>query len=120
MCYGNTKLYPSLRTAYLYIREHLKKLVKEVRTDLKALYIKGYDVVSLTKLVYPEIRVVREDEEEWSFTAADFQNVELPLFHRIIFILRRETNKPQSKTLALEAIQRHLKATILLAHLYDF
>ena len=64
--------------------------------------------------------MVREDNEEWIFIEAYFQNVELSLFHGIVFILRRDTIRPQPHTLALEDIQRHFRATMLQAYLYNF
>ena len=57
--------------------------------------------------------------KDWVFTKANFQNVELSLFHRIIFLLKREPIRPISHTLALEDINRHFRATLVQAYLYD-
>ena len=108
-----------LRTAYLWMREHHKKPIEKVKTDLKVLKIKKYDVCQMSNMEYPEITVVREYGRDWVFTEADFQYVELSLFHRIIFLLKREPIRPRSHTLALEAINRYFRATLIQAYLYD-
>ena len=119
VCYGITAMRDHLKTAYLWMREHHKKPIEEVKTDLKVVKVKKYDVCHMSKMEYPKIIVVREDGKYWTFTEADFQNVELSLFHKIIFLLKRESFRPRSHTLALEAINRHFRATLIQAYLYD-
>ena len=79
-----------------------------------------YDVCHMSKTEYLEITVVREDGKDWVFMEADFQNVELSLFLRIIFFLKKEPVRPRSYTLALEAIIRHFRETLIQDYLYDF
>ena len=102
-----------LKTAYLRMKEHHKKPVEEVKTDLKVLSVKKYDVCHMSNMEYPEITVIREDGNKWVFTEADFQNIELSMCHRIIFMLKRATNRPISHTLTLEAINRHFRTTMI-------
>ena len=119
VCYGITNMRDDLKTTYLWMREHHKKPVEEVKTDLKVLKVKKYDVCHMSRMEYPEITVETEDGKDWVFTEADFWNVELSLFHRIIFLLKREPNRARSHTLGLEDINRHFRATLVQAYLYD-
>ena len=102
-----------MKTAYLWMREHHKKPIEEVKTDLKVVKMKKYEVCHMSRMEYPEITVEIEDGRDWVFIEADFQNVELSLFHRIIFLLKREPIRPRSHTLTLEAINRHFRATLI-------
>jgi hypothetical protein len=103
----------------MWMRQHHKKPIEEVKTDFKMVKVKKYEVCHMSKMEYPEITIERTDGRDWVFTEADFQNVELEVFHRIIFLLKREPIRPRSLTLTLEAINRHFRATLIQAYLYD-
>ncbi|KAJ9544109.1 LOW QUALITY PROTEIN: hypothetical protein OSB04_023816 [Centaurea solstitialis] len=60
------------------------------------------------------------DKKEYVITEADFQNVELDVFLKIFDDLRRKIFRTEEEVIALVAVARHLKASITLAHLYDF
>ena len=115
VCYRITNMRDDLKTTYLWMREHHKKPVEEVKTDLKVLKVKKYDVCYMSKMEYLEIIVEREYGKDWVFTEAYFQNVELSLLHRIIFSLKKELIRPRSHTLTLEAINRNFRATLIQA-----
>ena len=102
------------------MRRNRKKDVAEVRTNLKVKKIEKFDLIKFNCILYPEITVIREDDREWAFTEADFPNVEPLLFRDIILMLRRDTNRPLEKIMAMEAIIRHLEITLVIAHLYEF
>ena len=74
---------------------------------------KKYEVCHMSRMKYPEITIEREDGIDWVFTEADFQNLELSLFHRIIVLLKREPIRLRSHTFALEDINRHFRATLI-------
>ena len=115
VCYGITTMRDDLKTAYMWM-----KPIEEVKTDLKMVKVKNYEVCHMSKMEYPEITIERADGIDWTFTEADFQNVELEVFHRIIFLLKRAPIRPRPHILALEAIKRHFRATLIQAYLYDF
>ena len=119
VCYGIIAMRDDLKTAYLWMREPHKNPFEEVKTDLKVLKVKKYDVCHMSTMEYPEITMKREYGKDSVFIEADFQNVELSLFNRIIFLLKREPIRPRSHTLALEAINRHFRTTLIQAYLYD-
>ena len=104
-----------LKTTYMWMRQHHKKPVEEVKADMKVVKVKKYDVCHMSRMKYQEVTVERENGRDWVFTEVDFQNVELELFHRIIFLLKREPIRPRSHTLTLEAINRHFRATLIQA-----
>jgi hypothetical protein len=118
--YGVQNMPEEKKIAYYYMRRNRKKEVSEVRTNLKVKKVVKFDLIKFTCILYPEITVLREDDREWVFTEADFPNVEPLLLRDIIFSLRRDTNRPLEKTMAMEAIMRHLEVTAVIAHLYDF
>ena len=89
--------------------QHHKKRIEEVKTDLKIVKVKKYEVCHMSRMEYPEITIKREYGRDWVFTEVEFQNVELEVFHRIIFLLKREPIRPRSHTLTLEAINRHFR-----------
>ena len=99
VCYGITTMRDDLKTTYMWMREHYKNPIEEVKTYLKVVKVKKYDVCHMSRMEYPEITVEREDGRDWVFTEGDFQNVELSLFHIIVFMLKRETNRPWSDTI---------------------
>jgi len=49
-----------LKTAYLWMREHHKKPIEEVKTYLKVLKVKKYDVSHMSRMEYPEITMEKK------------------------------------------------------------
>jgi len=79
-----------LKTAYMWMRQHHKKPVEGVKTDLKVVKVKKYDVCHMSRMKYPEITVEIEDGRDWVFTEIDFQNVELEFFsHNHLLVEKR-------------------------------
>jgi len=68
VCYGITTMRDDLKTAYLWMREHHKKPIEKVKTDLKVLKVKNYDVCHMSRIEYLEITVEREDGRDSVFT----------------------------------------------------
>lgn len=104
---------------YCYMRKHKMKPIGQVKTKLKCKKVIKIEAERILRVWYPVFTILREDDKIWTFSEAEFPNIELNIFHSIVFMLRRETVRPRDNMLGLNAVYRHLKTSILWAYVTD-
>ncbi|KAJ9552835.1 hypothetical protein OSB04_016880 [Centaurea solstitialis] len=82
--------------------------------------VKSYKTNKLSAYFYPVITFTRDDGKEYGITEADFQDVSFDVIFGILYDLKGKAFRSEEEIIALTAIVRHIKASISLAHLYDF
>lgn len=68
---------------------------------------------------FPIFTVTRQDGQDWTFSEADFKNMELDDFPDILNDLKNKTIRPLPVTKALDAVKRFMKCAIKLAYITD-
>ncbi|KAJ9544982.1 hypothetical protein OSB04_024689 [Centaurea solstitialis] len=118
--YGIENLKEELRREYVHIRKVNKQRREELASDYKFASVKSYKTNKLSSYFYPVITFTRDDGKEYVITEADFQDVSFDVIFGILYDLKGKAFRLEDEIIALTAIVRHIKASISLAHLYDF
>ncbi|KAJ9561589.1 hypothetical protein OSB04_006749 [Centaurea solstitialis] len=82
--------------------------------------VKSYKTNRLSAYWYPVITFTRDDGKDYVITEADFQDVSFDVIFGILYDLKGKAFRTEEEIIALTTIVRHVKASISLAHLYDF
>ncbi|KAJ9544703.1 hypothetical protein OSB04_024410 [Centaurea solstitialis] len=118
--YGIENLKEELRREYIYMRKVNKKRKEVLVSDYKFVAVKSYKTNKLSAYFYPVITFTRDDGKEYVITEADFQDASFDVIFGILYDLKGKAFRSEEEIIALTAIVRHVKASISLAHLYDF
>ncbi|KAJ9538026.1 hypothetical protein OSB04_030759 [Centaurea solstitialis] len=118
--YGIENLKEELRREYIYMRKVNKQRREALVSDYKFVAVKSYKTNRLSTYWYPVITFTRDDRKEYVITEADFQDVSFDVVFGIFYDLKGKAFRSEEEIIALTAIVRHVKASISLAHLYDF
>ncbi|KAJ9544768.1 hypothetical protein OSB04_024475 [Centaurea solstitialis] len=118
--YGIENLKEELRREYIYMRKVNKQRREALVSDYKFVAVKSYKTNRLSTYWYPVITFTRDDRKEYVITEADFQDVSFDVIFGILYDLKGKAFRSEEEIIALTAIVRHVKASISLAHLYDF
>ncbi|KAJ9552635.1 hypothetical protein OSB04_016680 [Centaurea solstitialis] len=118
--YGIENLKEDLRREYIYMRKVNKQRREALVSDYRFVAVKSYKTNRLSAYWYPVITFTRDDEKEYTITEADFQDVSFDVIFGILYDLKGKAFRSEEEIIALTAIVRHVKASISLAHLYDF
>ncbi|KAJ9542663.1 hypothetical protein OSB04_029169 [Centaurea solstitialis] len=114
------ELEEELKTEYIHMRKVKGKRVEDLDVDKKFVSVEKYRTNCLRCYEYSEITLRREDRKEYVISEADFPNVEFNVFLSIMSDLKSKLIISFEEMTALGAVLRHLRASITLAHLYDF
>ncbi|KAJ9562631.1 hypothetical protein OSB04_007791 [Centaurea solstitialis] len=118
--YGIENLRKELITEYVHMRKVKKQRREALVSDYKFVAVKSYKTNRLSAYWYPVITFTRDDGKEYVITEADFQDVSFDVIFGILYDLKGKAFRTEEEVIALTAIVRHVKASISLAHLYDF
>ncbi|KAJ9557513.1 hypothetical protein OSB04_012127 [Centaurea solstitialis] len=118
--YGIENLKEELRREYIYMRKVNKQRREVLMSDHKFVAVKSYKTNKLSAYFYPVITFTRDDGKEYGITEADFQDVSFGVIFGILYDINGKAFRSEEEIIALTAIVRHVKASISLAHLYDF
>ncbi|KAJ9558479.1 hypothetical protein OSB04_013093 [Centaurea solstitialis] len=118
--YGIENLKEELRREYIHMRKVNKQRKEELVSDYKFVAVKSYKTNKLSSYFYPVITFTRDDGKEYVITEADFQDVSYDVIFGILYDLKGKAFRSEEEIIALTTIVRHIKASISLAHLYDF
>ncbi|KAJ9535904.1 hypothetical protein OSB04_un000938 [Centaurea solstitialis] len=118
--YGIENLKEDLRREYIYMRKVNKQRREALVSDYRFVAVKSYKTNRLSAYWYPVITFTRDDGKEYTITEADFQDVSFDVIFGILYDLKGKAFRSEEEIIALTAIVRHVKASISLAHLYDF
>ncbi|KAJ9538282.1 hypothetical protein OSB04_031015 [Centaurea solstitialis] len=118
--YGIENLKEELRREYIHMRKVNEQRREVLVSDYKFVAVKSYKTNKLSAYFYPVIAFTREDGKEYVITEADFQDVSFDVIFGILYDLKGKAFRSEEEIIALTAIVRHVKASISLAHLYDF
>ncbi|KAJ9541677.1 hypothetical protein OSB04_028183, partial [Centaurea solstitialis] len=118
--YGIENLKEELRREYIYMRKVNKQRREALVSDYRFVAVKSYKTNKLSAYFYPVITFTRDDGKEYGITEADFQDVSFDVIFGILYDLKGKAFRSEEEIIALTAIVRHIKASISLAHLYDF
>ncbi|KAJ9546465.1 hypothetical protein OSB04_019008 [Centaurea solstitialis] len=118
--YGIENLKEDLRREYIYMRKVNKQRREALVSDYRFVAVKSYKTNRLSAYWYSVITFTRDDGKEYTITEADFQDVSFDVIFGILYDLKGKAFRSEEEIIALTAIVRHVKASISLAHLYDF
>ncbi|KAJ9566395.1 hypothetical protein OSB04_002361 [Centaurea solstitialis] len=118
--YGIENLKEELRREYIHMRKVNKQRREVLVSDYKFVAVKSYKTNKLIGYFYLVITFTRDDGKEYVITEADFQDVSFDVIFGILYDLKGKAFRSEEEIIALTAIVRHVKASISLAHLYDF
>ncbi|KAJ9541906.1 hypothetical protein OSB04_028412 [Centaurea solstitialis] len=118
--YGVENLKEELRREYIHMRKVNKQRREVLVSDYKFVAVKSYKTNKLSAYFYPVIAFTRDDGKEYVITEANFQDVSFDVIFGILYDLKGKAFRSEEEIIALTAIVRHVKASISLAHLYDF
>ncbi|KAJ9561389.1 hypothetical protein OSB04_006549 [Centaurea solstitialis] len=118
--YGIENLKEELRRQYIHMRKVNKQRKEVLVSDHKFVAVKSYKTNKLSAYFYPVIAFTRDDGKEYMITEVDFQDVSFDVIFGILYDLKGKAFRSEEEIIALTAIVRHVKASISLAHLYDF
>ncbi|KAJ9566173.1 hypothetical protein OSB04_002139 [Centaurea solstitialis] len=118
--YGIENLKEELRREYIYMRKVNKQRREALVSDYRFVAVRSYKTNRLSTYWYPVITFTRDDGKEYVITEADFQDVSFDVIFGILYDLKGKAFRSEEEIIALTAIVRHVKASISLAHLYDF
>ncbi|KAJ9547142.1 hypothetical protein OSB04_019685 [Centaurea solstitialis] len=118
--YGIENLKEELRREYIYMRKVNKQRREALVSDYRFVAVKSHKTNKLSAYFYPVITFTRDDGKEYGITEADFQDVSFDVIFGILYDLKGKAFRSEEEIIALTAIVRHIKASISLAHLYDF
>ncbi|KAJ9541453.1 hypothetical protein OSB04_027959 [Centaurea solstitialis] len=118
--YGIENLKEELRREYIYMRKVNKQRREALVSDYRFVAVKSYKTNKLSAYFYPVITFTRDDGKEYGITEDDFQDVSFDVIFGILYDLKGKAFRSEEEIIALTAIVRHVKASISLAHLYDF